>query len=126
MTAIILVARFPVSLGCPMASSPCRAHRGVLSIRAGLPRKGGPMASSPCRAHRGVLSMRACSRRVGSQRTFGGEDAGDARIEARGLRESAAHRLERRLRNVMEVLAVVHVDVQGDFRVEGEGAEEVL
>src|SRR6516162_9367180 len=114
MTAIILVARFPVSLGCPRASSPWRAHRGVLSIRAGLPRTGCPRASSPWRAHRGVGSMRAGSRSVGSQRTFGGEDAGDARIEARGFRESAAHRLERRLGNVVEVLAVVHVDVQGD------------
>src|SRR5215831_18774573 len=121
MTAIILVARFPVSLGCPMASSPWRAHRGVLSIRADLPRTGCPMASSPGRAHRGVLSMRARS-----QSALRRQDAGDARIEARGLRESAAHCLERRLRNVMEVLAVVHVDVQGDLRVEGEGAEEVL
>src|SRR5215471_18611185 len=124
MTAIILVARFPVSLGCPMASSACRAHRGVLSLRTGSSRtasSGCPMASSPCRAHRGVVSMR-----VGSQGTLCGQDAGDARIETRGLRESAADRLERRLRNVMQVLAVVHVDVQGDFRVEGEGAEEVL
>src|SRR5215471_2608904 len=208
MTAIILVARFAVSLGCPMASSPWRAHRGVLSMRASSPcsrSPGCPMASSPCRAHRGVLSMRAsspcsrspgcpmasspwrahrgvlsmrasspcsrspgcpmasspwrahrgvlsmrasspCSRspgcpmasspwrahrgvvsmRAGSQGALGGEDAGDARVEACRLRESAGHRLEGCLRDVVEVLPVVHVDVQRDLRVEGEGAEEVL
>src|SRR3989442_2940624 len=54
------------------------------------------------------------------------QDPGDARVVARGLRERAADRLEHGLGDVVQVVAVVHGDVQRDLRVEREGAEELL
>src|SRR2546428_618956 len=54
------------------------------------------------------------------------QDPGDARVVARGLRERAADRLEHGLRDVVQVVAVVHGDVQRDLRVERERAEELL
>src|SRR6266511_2471444 len=63
---------------------------------------------------------------ITSEAAFGAEDAGDARVEARRLGQRPSHGLEHGLRDVMQVLPVVHVDVQRDLGVEGERAEEVL
>src|SRR5229473_1642167 len=63
---------------------------------------------------------------ITSEATLGAEDPGDARVQPRGLGERASHRLEGRLGDVVEVLAVVHVHVQRDLGIEGEGPEEVF
>jgi hypothetical protein len=47
-------------------------------------------------------------------------------IDPRGLGQRAAHRLEDRLGDVVQIVAVVHGDVQRDFRVERERAEVFL
>src|SRR6185295_1052882 len=63
----------------------------------------------------------------GLERALGGwQHAGDARVDPRGLGQAAADRLEHRLGDVVEVVAVVHGHVQRDLGVEGEGAEELL
>src|SRR6266702_7121774 len=96
MTAIILVARLLSSCAAVWPLRPWRAHRGPRSIDAG------------------------------SQTPLGGKNARDARVQARRLGEGATHGLEGGFGDVMQVLAVVHVDVQGDLGMESEGPEEVL
>src|SRR5437667_46170 len=96
MTAIILVARLLSSCAAAWPLRPWGAHRGAWSIA------------------------------VASQAPLRGKHSRDTGIEARGLGERATHRLEGGFGDVVQVLAVAHVDVQGDLCVEGEGPEEIL
>src|SRR5438034_7912863 len=54
------------------------------------------------------------------------DDSRDARVHPRGVGERAADGLEHRLRDVVEIVAVVHDHVQGELGVDGKGAEELL
>src|SRR5712692_6011011 len=63
---------------------------------------------------------------ITSEGSLGAEDSGDALVQPRRHREGATHGLESSLGDVMEVLPVVHVEVQGDLGIEGEGPEKVL
>src|SRR5213593_2343048 len=123
MTAIILVARLLSSCAAAWPLRPWGAHRGAQSVP--LARLLSSCAAAwplrPWAAHRGARPIA-----VASQASFRGKHSGDARVEARGVCESATHRLEGGLGDVVQVLAVMHVDVQGDLRVEGESTEEVL
>src|SRR6266540_303137 len=96
MTAIILVARLLSSCAAVWPLRPVGAHRGVRSIH------------------------------VGSQAPLRGKNPRDARVEARRLREGATHGLEGGFGDVVKVLAVVHVDVQGELGVERKGSKEIL
>src|SRR5438552_12261251 len=116
MTAIILFARLLSLCAAAWPLRPFGAHRNarLLSLCAAA------WPLRPFGAHRGARSTDV------SEAPLGGEDSGDARVEPRRFGQRAADGLERSLRDVVEVLAIVHVDVQRDLGVEGEGAEEIL
>src|SRR5215475_9262995 len=83
----------------------------------------------PCGWLRAGAARRTSPGRAGwpspSEAALRGEHAGDPRVEARGLGECPPYRLEHGLGDVVKVLAVMHVDVQGDLGAHGEGAEEL-
>src|SRR5438093_129763 len=101
-------------------------------LRLALPRSQTRLAGgcgSHCHDHR-LASPAAAARTAtitGSQRALRRrDDSRDARVHPRGVGERAADGLEHRLRDVVEIVAVVHDHVQGELGVDSKGAEELL
>src|SRR5213593_289940 len=108
------------SPGSATASASSTA-RGSWVTTAGMPTRANAFSTEP------RLPRPSTTAIIGSQGSLRGrEDTRDPRIDARRFGESATDRLELCLRDVVEVVAVVHGHVQRELGVEGEGAEELL